>query len=105
MTTVIFVSADGRSQHVDVLPGLTLMETAVQNGIEGIDGDCGGSCNCATCHVWVDAEWLAKLPPPEATEAGLVDCLANARPNSRLCCQIKISADMDGMVLHIPSAA
>ena len=80
------------------------METAVQNGIEGIDGDCGGSCNCATCHVWVDAEWLSKLPPPEATETGLVECLDTARPNSRLCCQIKATADMDGMVLCIPSA-
>lgn len=104
MTRVIFVSFDGHSQPVDVVPGLTLMEAAVQNGIEGIEGDCGGSCNCATCHVWVDAEWLAVLPPPDATETGLVECLDNARPSSRLCCQIKASADMDGMVLHIPAA-
>ena len=103
MTKVVFVSPTGESQSVDVLPGLTLMEAAVQNGIDGIDGDCGGSCNCGTCHVWIDEAWLSKLTPPQSIETNMIEGLAAAQPNSRLCCQIKISSAMDGMILRIPS--
>ena len=102
MTKVVFIAENGASQSVDVLPGLTLMEAAVQNGVDGIDGDCGGSCNCGTCHVWVDDAWSARLTPPQAMETGMLEGLENVRPNSRLCCQIKASSEMDGMVLRIP---
>lgn len=101
MTKVVFVTADGTQQNVDVLPGLTLMEAAVQDGVPGIDGDCGGSCNCGTCHVWVAEPWLAKLTVPEALEAGMLEGIGNARPDSRLCCQIRVTAELDGMVLRV----
>ena len=103
MTKVVFVSPAGESQSIDVLPGLTLMEAAVQNGIVGIDGDCGGSCNCGTCHVWIDEAWLSKLTPSQSIETNMIEGLVAAQPNSRLCCQIKISSAMDGMILRIPS--
>lgn len=103
MTKVVFVQPDGGRQSIDVLPGLTLMEAAVQNDVAGIDGDCGGSCNCGTCHVWVDEAWMASMGPSEATEKGMVECLENARPNSRLCCQIRVSDALDGLVLRLPS--
>ena len=103
MTTVMFYLASGESRTIEVLPGLTLMEAAVQNNIEGIDGECGGSCNCGTCHVWVDEAWLPKLVKAEPVEATVVEFLEGARPNSRLCCQLKMSADMDGMIVRIPT--
>lgn len=103
MTKVIFVQPAGDREEVDILPGLSIMEAAVMNGVSGIEGECGGSCICGTCHVLVDPAWLTKLVVPEAIEAGMLETLPNGQPNSRLSCQIKVSGALDGMVLRLPA--
>lgn len=78
------------------------MEGAVENGIPGIDADCGGACSCATCHVYVEDSWYDKLKGPSEMEQSMLEVAHDARPNSRLSCQIKAGAEIDGLVLRIP---
>ena len=93
----------GRSTTVDVANGWSLMQGAVTNGVEGIVGECGGSCACATCHCYVDEERLAELALPDDNELAMLDlAAAEVRSNSRLSCQIKASAAIDGLVVHLP---
>lgn len=103
MTTITFVEASGQSTTLDLAEGWSLMQGATTNGIDGIIGECGGSCACATCHCYVD-DLLAKvLPPPSQGELDMLDnAAAERRPNSRLACQIKVSAAMHGAVVHLP---
>jgi len=103
MTTITFVEASGQSTTLDLAEGWSLMQGATSNGIDGIIGECGGSCACATCHCYVD-DLLAKvLPPPSQGELDMLDnAAAERRPNSRLACQIKVSAAMNGAVVHLP---
>lgn len=104
MPTITYVEADGRSTPVQVPEGWSLMQAATANGIDGIVGECGGSCACATCHCYVDALLASVLPPPSAGELDMLDNVAaERRPNSRLACQLKASAAMDGAVLHLPA--
>ena len=79
------------------------MEGAVQNNIPGIDADCGGSCACATCHVYVNKEWLEKLPKKESAEQDMLDLAFEPNESSRLSCQIIISDELDGLVVKMPS--
>ena len=79
------------------------MEGAVQNGIDGIVAECGGSCMCATCHVYVEEQFLPLLDPIDDTQEAMLECTAAERwPNSRLSCQIKVRAGLDGLVVHMP---
>jgi ferredoxin, 2Fe-2S len=103
MKKIHFHQADGSCQSVDLIPGLTVMEAAVQNLVPGIDGECGGACSCGTCHVWVDPEWASRLPAPSSIEGDLVSALDGATGRSRLCCQIKSTEAPDGLVLHVPA--
>ena len=83
--------------------GDSVMQTATGAGVPGIVAECGGSAMCATCHVYVDEAWADRLPPPLATELEMLECTAAERlPNSRLSCQIKLSAALDGLVVRIP---
>jgi 2Fe-2S ferredoxin len=103
MPRVVFVQPTGESQTIDVAPGTTLMNAAVKHGVEGIIGECGGVCMCATCHVYVREEFLTKLPPIQDTEEAVLDVTnAERLPNSRLSCQIKITAELDGLTVEIP---
>jgi ferredoxin, 2Fe-2S len=78
--------------------GLSLMEVAKAHGVDGIMADCGGACSCATCHVFVDADWWDKVGPPDEIEFAMLDMVADvAQPTSRLSCQIKLNAEMDGL--------
>jgi ferredoxin, 2Fe-2S len=100
--TIHFVDPAGETHDVSVAPGWTLMEAAVQKGVPGIVAECGGSCACATCHVTIAEEWLAKLPPPEDMEQEMLTCTATpATAHSRLSCQVKVTGDLDGMVVRI----
>jgi ferredoxin, 2Fe-2S len=103
MTKITFVEATGQSTTLDLAEGWSLMQGATTNGVEGIIGECGGSCACATCHCYVD-DLLAKvLAPPSQGELDMLDnAAAERRPNSRLACQIKVSAAMNGAVVHLP---
>lgn len=102
MPKVEFRNSDGGSTTLDAPEGFSLMEVAVQNGVDGIDADCGGACTCATCHVYVADEWLEKLSPPQRAEADMLEFAIDPAPNSRLSCQITITPDLDGLTVTIP---
>jgi ferredoxin, 2Fe-2S len=103
MTTITFIHPDGRSESIDAETGDSVMRAALAHGIDQIVAECGGNAVCATCHVYVDPAWLAKLDPMRADEDDLLDGTATERlPNSRLSCQIKITAALDGLVLRLP---
>jgi 2Fe-2S ferredoxin len=90
---------------VDVPDGWSLMQGATTNGVDGIVGECGGSCACATCHCYVDLARLQDLLPPSDNELGMLDnVVAERRPNSRLACQIKASAALQGLVVTLPES-
>ena len=80
------------------------MEAAVKHAVPGIDADCGGACACATCHVYVDAAWEEKTGKPSAMEESMLDFAENVEPNSRLSCQIKVTDDLDGLVVRMPES-
>lgn len=102
MVAITFIEFDGTAHCVDGPEGATAMETAVRNGISGIVAECGGACACATCHVYVDEAWVERVGEPSEMEEGMLDFATDVRPNSRLSCQIKLSAALDGLVLRIP---
>lgn len=102
MVKITFVSFSGSSRTVEAQPGATVMETAVKNGVPGIEAECGGACACATCHVYVDEAWREIVGPPTAMEEDMLDFGYDVRPNSRLSCQIKVRDELDGLVLQTP---
>lgn len=103
MPTLVFVQPDGLRQAVQAVAGRSVMEAARDHEVPGIRAECGGECSCSTCHCYVDEAWLARLPPPAPAEAGLVEFAWEPRPSSRLTCQIEVTADLDGLVLHVPA--
>jgi 2Fe-2S ferredoxin len=104
MPKVTYVEHNGTEHGVDVPVGTSVMRGAVDNNIPGIDADCGGECACATCHVYVEEPWLAKigLPEPGSQEASMLSFAAVAQPNSRLSCQIKMTEELDGLLVRMP---
>lgn len=102
MHKVVFIDPAGVRHDVLAPPGRNLMQVALDNNVPGILGDCGGSCSCATCHCYVDSEWAARLPARNETEAFMLEGVPQPRETSRLCCQIKASAELDGIVLQLP---
>jgi 2Fe-2S ferredoxin len=102
MTKIIYVDHEGTEYAVDVKPGLSVMEGAVNEGVPGIDADCGGSCACATCHVYVREDWLEQVGPRSDMEDEMLDFAAEVRSNSRLSCQIQVTEDLDGLVVSMP---
>jgi 2Fe-2S ferredoxin len=102
MPRITFIEPDGFRREIDAPIGITLMEVAVQHGVRGILALCGGACACATCHVYVDAAWLGKLQPREDMEEGMLECAFEPGENSRLSCQIHVTAELDGLVVTVP---
>ena len=104
MPKVVYVEHSGARHEIEVPAGVSVMRGAVDNKVRGIDGDCGGECACATCHVYVDADWLARVGAvkPDSQEAGMLDLAAEARPNSRLSCQIAMTPALDGLLVRLP---
>jgi len=95
----------GGEQHVvDVQPGLSLMEGAVQNGVPGIAAICGGACACATCHIYIDEAWRSRIGARNDLEESMLEMADDVRPNSRLACQIKMTAELDGLVVRVPDS-
>ena len=103
MPKITYIEHNGKSHVQEVPNGLTVMEGAVQNNIPGIDADCGGSCACATCHVYVGEKWFDKLPKKESAEEDMLDTAYEPNKFSRLGCQITITDDLDGLVVKMPS--
>lgn len=102
MAKITYIEHNGNEHTLDVDNGLTVMEGAVRNMVPGIDADCGGACACATCHVYVDANWTEKTGAREAMEESMLDFAEGVQDNSRLSCQIKVSEALDGLVVRIP---
>ena len=103
MPKITYIEHNGKSHVVEVPNGLSVMEGAVQNNVPGIDADCGGSCACATCHVYVDEKWFNKLPNKEDAEEDMLDMAFEPKNNSRLSCQLIVSDELDGLEVNIPS--
>jgi ferredoxin, 2Fe-2S len=102
MPKIVFTEPGGGRREINALPGITLMEAARQNGVQGVVAKCGGACMCATCHVYIDPAWLARLEPREEMEEGMLETAWEPRDNSRLSCQIHITADLDGLRVTVP---
>lgn len=103
MTAITFVHPDGRNERIDAGNAESVMLVATAHGVDGILAECGGNAMCATCHVYVEDGWLDRLPAMTDAEDALLDGAAADRlPNSRLSCQIKISPELDGLVLRLP---
>lgn len=104
MPKIIFIEHDGTVHEVTAEIGSTVMEAAIQNGISGIVAECGGGCTCATCHVYVDQAWTEKVGPPASIEEeSELDNAFDVRDNSRLSCQIRVTDELDGLVVRTPS--
>lgn len=103
MPKITFIQPDGQSQTVEAESGLTVMEAAKVNDIAGIEAECGGACACATCHVYVDDNWRAATGKPSEMEEDMLDFAFDVREESRLCCQIKIAPELDGLVVRVPA--
>jgi 2Fe-2S ferredoxin len=102
MPKITYIAFDGTAYPVEAPVGSTVMENAVKNMVPGIEAECGGACACATCHVYVDDAWTEKTGNPEPMEEDMLDFAFDVRPNSRLSCQIKVRADLDGLVVRVP---
>ena len=102
MPNIRFIQHDGSERVVVAELGNSIMQSARDNMVPGIIGDCGGNCSCATCHGYVDPTWLAKLNPPSENEVVMLDGTMHQEANSRLTCQIKMTAELDGIVVRLP---
>ena len=103
MAKITFIQPDGAQQTVTAENGMTVMEAAKRDVISGIEAECGGACACATCHVYVDAAWAAKVGKPAAMEEDMLDFAFDVRPESRLACQIKVTDALDGLIVRVPA--
>lgn len=103
MPKITYISPEGTRYDVDAEVGTTVMENAVKNLVPGIEAECGGACSCATCHVYVDEAWVEATGQPAPMEEDMLDFAADPRATSRLSCQIKVSEELDGLIVHLPA--
>ncbi|MBU3002947.1 2Fe-2S iron-sulfur cluster-binding protein [Paraglaciecola arctica] len=102
MTTITYIEHSGTEHKIDVENGKSVMQGAVENIIDGIIGECGGCCSCATCHVIVDQAWYEKTGGPNETELDMLDAVPEPTPTSRLSCQIKVTDALEGLIVQLP---
>jgi ferredoxin, 2Fe-2S len=102
MVKVTFIDVQNTARTVEGEPGSTLMETAINHGVPGIEAECGGACACSTCHVYIDEVWREKIGEPAPMETDMLDFAYGVQPNSRLSCQIKVSEELDGLIVRTP---
>ncbi len=102
MAKITYIEHSGKKHEVEVANGLSVMEGARDNNIPGIEADCGGACACSTCHVYVDAAWAEKIPAKDAMEEDMLDFAWEPSELSRLTCQVKVTDDLDGLVVQLP---
>jgi 2Fe-2S ferredoxin len=103
MPSITFIHPGGRPQRIEAKEGESAMQAATRNDVNGILAECGGNAMCATCHVYVDEEWLARLPSMSDDEDALLDgAAAERRASSRLSCQIRLAPGLDGLILGLP---
>jgi 2Fe-2S ferredoxin len=104
MPKVTFIAFNGTQRIVEVPIGTTLMRAATDNRVAGIDGDCGGNCACATCHIYIDPNWVARTGVRTPGEQDMLNLVAELRDNSRLACQITVDEKLDGLVVAMPES-
>ena len=102
MTKITIVAFDGQRHEIEAENGSTVMENAIAHSVPGIEAECGGACACATCHVYVDEQFTANVGSPEAAEEDMLSFAFDPRPNSRLSCQIRVSDELENLVVHVP---
>ncbi len=102
MAKITYIESNGAEHVVEAQAGVSVMEAAVRNMVPGIDADCGGACACATCHVYVDPDWLDKTGKRESMEESMLDFAYEPKDNSRLSCQITVTDALDGLVVRLP---
>jgi 2Fe-2S ferredoxin len=102
MPKITYIESNGTEHAVDAETGSTVMESAIKNAVPGIEAECGGACACATCHVYVDEAWREKTGGPSPMEEDMLDFGFDVRENSRLSCQIKVTEELDGLVVRVP---
>lgn len=102
MTKITFIEADGTKHDVEGKDGASVMTTAINANVPGIVAECGGACTCATCHVYVDEKWVEATGAPSVMEEDMLDFAYEMRETSRLSCQIKLTPELDGLVVHVP---
>jgi 2Fe-2S ferredoxin len=104
MAKITYIEFGGAEHVVDVAPGVSLMQGAKSHNIPGIDADCGGGCSCATCHVYVDPAWMARVGDRNSIEDATIEFADKVEANSRLACQVKITEELDGLVVRMPAS-
>jgi 2Fe-2S ferredoxin len=104
MAKITFIAFDGTRRTVEVAVGTTLMRAATDNRVAGIDGDCGGNCACATCHVYIDSAWADRVGARASCEVDMLNLVSELRSTSRLACQIEVVAGLDGLIVATPES-
>lgn len=102
MAKITYVTHDGAENQVDVAVGMTIMEGAIQNGVDGIEAVCGGNCYCGTCRIYISDQWLEKLAPAQEEELAMIEASGEENPNTRLACQIPVTEALDGIRVTTP---
>lgn len=103
MTKVTYIEFNGKEHVVDVAPGSSVMQGAIQNNVRGIIAECGGACSCATCHVYVDEAWTSRVGAKTDEEEAMLEAVCDPKPNSRLSCQIKVTEELEGLIVRLPA--
>ena len=101
MARITYILRDGSRKEADVENGYSVMEGAINNGVDGIVAECGGACACATCHAFVELDWMEKLPPVSDMEDAMLDSALSRQPNSRLSCQIEVADNLEGLTVQV----
>ena len=102
LPTLIFIEHQGREHRVQVQPGSSVMQAALNAGVPGILADCGGSCSCGTCPGYLEGAAAADVTSAAGNELAMLDCVIDVLPHSRLTCQVVVTAEMDGLVIRLP---
>jgi 2Fe-2S ferredoxin len=104
MATITYIEFNGTPHTVEVKDGVSVMKAAINNNIPGIVAECGGACACATCHIYVDEQWMDKLPPMENIERDMLDFASGVQTNSRLSCRLTAGPELEGLVVKMPES-
>ena len=99
-----YIEHGGAEHEIEVEIGSTVMQGAVDNMLEGILAECGGACSCATCHCYVDEAWIERVGKADSVEQGMLECAIEPQENSRLSCQIEVTGELEGLIVHLPKS-
>ncbi|CAN5258174.1 2Fe-2S iron-sulfur cluster-binding protein [soil metagenome] len=104
MVKIVFVEQSGTTHSITAEVGQSLMEIAVNAYVGGVVAECGGGCACATCHVYIAADWIDRIDPASAMEIDMLECAVEIRPTSRLSCQVMVTQAHDGLIVEVPAS-